>query len=168
MSEIHEGGCLCGAVRYKVSSKPQRVAICHCTFCQRFTGTAYLVEPVFLRSDVEFSGSEPKGYDHQSDCSGKRVTVKFCSTCGTNLYLDLERYPDILGLCGGTFDDPNWFDRGQGIGRHIFTRSVQRDVVIPAGIDAYEAAAIKNDGAPNEPTVFAHAMQLRTGSDNQS
>jgi hypothetical protein len=158
MSGAHEGGCLCGDVRYKALAAPVRVTICHCTFCQRFTGTAFLVEPIFKREDVVFCGAAAKRYDHCSDSSHKRVTVNFCSRCGTTICLDLERFPDILGLCGGTFDDPSWFDRGQC--RHISTRSAQEGVVLPAGISLYEAHAVGPDGSANTPTVLAHALLI--------
>ena len=46
MSLVHHGGCLCGEVRYRTTAKPVRVTISHCTFCQRMTGSAYLVEPI--------------------------------------------------------------------------------------------------------------------------
>jgi len=46
MPMIHEGGCLCGEIRYETMAEPVRVTICHCTFCQRLTGSAYLVEPI--------------------------------------------------------------------------------------------------------------------------
>jgi hypothetical protein len=42
--EKHEGGCLCGNVRYVTHGSPRYQAVCHCTFCQRVTGSAYLVE----------------------------------------------------------------------------------------------------------------------------
>ena len=161
MAEVHEGGCLCGAVRYRTTAPPLRVTICHCTFCQRFTGSAYLVEPIFRRGDVSFSGAPPKTYAHRSDGSGKRVTLSFCATCGTTLYLDLERFPDILGLCGGTFDDPNWFERGDSNTRHIFTRSAQDGTMLPPGIATYEAHALALDGTPNAPIVLAHATMVR-------
>jgi len=161
MEVVHEGGCLCGAVRYRTTAPPLRVTICHCTFCQRFTGSAYLVEPIFRRADVALSGTPPRTYEHRSDGSGKRVTLNFCATCGTTLYLDLERFPDILGLCGGTFDDPNWFDRGQGTCRHIFTRSAQDGVMLPAGIETYEAHALLSDGTPTAPVVLAHATMVK-------
>jgi hypothetical protein len=122
-SQTHEGGCLCGQVRYRTVAEPVRVTICHCTFCQRLTGSAFLVEPIFKKEDIVFSGIAPRVYHHQSDTSGKRVSINFCGRCGTTLYLDLERFPDILGVCGGTFDDPNWFDRSSAKCRHIFTRS---------------------------------------------
>ena len=69
----------------------------------------------------------------------------------------------MLGLCGGTFDDPNWFDRGPGRCRHIFTRSAQRGVVLPAGVDLFGEHALRLDGAPNRPTVLAHALMVSRG-----
>ena len=159
MAPINEGGCLCRAVRYKTTAQPQRVTVCHCSFCQKVTGTAFLVEPIFLKTDVVFSGAAPRTYDRRSDGSGKRVTVNFC---GRTLFLDLERFPTIYAVLAGTFDDPNWFDRGKANTRHIFTRSIQKGVVLPADIATYEAHALQNDGTPNAPTVFAHAIMPKS------
>lgn len=160
MSDVHEGGCLCGDVRYRTTAAPLRVTVCHCTFCQRFTGSAFLVEPIFRRADVVLTGVAPKTYDHRSDSSQKRVTLNFCGRCGTTLYLDLARFPDFLGLCGGTFDDPNWCMRATPDCRHIFTRSAQAGVVLPAGVAIYDAHAIEPDGTPIKPTVLAHALAV--------
>ena len=154
------GGCLCGAVRYAVSAAPIRVTICHCTFCQKITGSAYLVEPVFRKEDMSFSGAMLKAFVHRSDSSHKKVTVHFCETCATKIYLDLERFPDIWGVFGGTFDDPNWFDRSAANCRHIFTRSAQHGVVLPSGVATFDAHAVGLDGTPNEPTVLAHHMAV--------
>ncbi len=120
VTEIHEGGCLCGAIRYRVDAPPLRVTICHCRFCQRATGSAYMVEPVFERSAFATIGGTPRVYDHRSSGSGKRVGVNFCPTCGTKLFLAFERFPNAIGVYGGTFDDPNWFDRASENARHIF------------------------------------------------
>jgi hypothetical protein len=155
---VHEGGCLCGDIRYRTSAEPVRVTICHCTFCQRITGSAYLVEPIFKREDVVFWGAALGVYDHRSDSSNKRVSLNFCRRCASKLFLDLERFPAILGLFGGTFDDPNWFDRGPPTCRHIFTRSAQAGVVLPAGIDTFTEHAVRLDGSPNPPVVLAHAL----------
>jgi hypothetical protein len=56
------------------------------------------------------------------------------------LYLDLERFPAIYGVYGGTFDDPNWFDRSPEMTRHIFLGSAQRGTVIPAGVKTFSPA----------------------------
>ena len=160
MSTIHQGGCLCRAVRYQTTAEPIWTTVCHCTFCQRITGSAFLVEPIFKRSTVVFSGTATTTYDHRSDGSGMRVSLNFCGRCGTTLYLDLERFPEVLGLCGGTFDDPGWFDRGPDKVRHIFTRSAQRGVVLPAGIQTFTEHALQLDGTPNIPIVFADSKTV--------
>ncbi len=158
MSVVHEGRCLCGDIRYKTLAEPIRVTVCHCRFCQRFTGTSYLLEPIFRKQDVVFEGAPTKTYEHRSDTSGKRVTLNFCGRCATTLYLDLERFPEILGLCGGTFDDPDWFGRDPDKCRHIFVRSAQRDVVLPARLDLHAGHAVQLDGTPNQPIVLAHSL----------
>lgn len=137
-----------------------RVTICHCSFCQRLTGSAYLVEPIFQREQIVFEGTPARTYEHRSDTSGKRVTLHFCGRCGTTVCLDLERFPDILGLCGGTFDDPNWFDRGADKCRHIFTRSAQAGVCLPSGYRLYEEHALRLDGSPTQPSILAHALMV--------
>ncbi len=137
----HEGGCLCGAVRYAVKSDPTRVTICHCRFCQRATGSGYLVEPIFGKTDLEIIAGTPRVYHHRSTGSGKMVDVHFCDTCGTKLYLSFERFTEVVGVYGGTFDDPNWFERSAKNSRHIFLSVAQHGSVIPAGIDCYEQHA---------------------------
>src|SRR3954463_11040096 len=158
MLSAHDGGCLCGDVRYRTTANPLRVTVCHCTFCQKLTGSAYLVEPIFRRAGITPTGAAPKTHDHFSDISHKRVTINFCGRCGTTVYLDLERFPDILGVCAGTFDDPNWFDRNSSTCRHIFTRSAQEGVVLPAGLDTFKEHAVRLDGSPNDPIVLPHAL----------
>ena len=163
MKTVYEGGCLCGAVRYKTTGEPRRVFVCHCTFCQRITGTAFLVETVFGKADLVLSGEKPRTYDHQSDESSRRVTLNFCGACGTTVFLDAEVAPDMLLICGGTFDDPNWFDRSGDIFSHKFTRSAQEGVVLPPNIDIHQGSHRQLDGTPNQPVVFAHAVMARGG-----
>lgn len=150
-----EGGCLCGEIRFATRTAPLRVTFCHCRFCQRATGSAYLVEPIFGKSDFGVISGEPKIYRHRSAGSGKMVDIHFCSNCGTKLFLTFERFPDVVGVYGGTFDNPNWFERSAGNSKHIFLSVAQHATVIPAGIDCFEAHAITNDGKPIEPHVFA-------------
>ena len=89
------------------------------------------------------------------------MTLHFCGGCATTFYLDLERFPAILGLCGGTFDDPDWFDRGTDECRHIFTGSAQNGVTLPSGYRLYDKHAMQADGAPNQPYVLAHALLVQ-------
>ncbi len=159
----HEGGCLCGRIRYAVKSRPMRVTICHCRFCQRATGSAYLVEPIFGTSDMDVVSGQPKIYDHRSEGSGKMVEVHFCDNCGTKLFLSFERFPDVVGVYGGTFDDPNWFERTAENTRHIFLSVAQRGTVIPAGIKCFEQHTMTNDGTPLEPRVYDEPRVIGPG-----
>ena len=69
--EVHEGGCLCGAVRYRTRGAPHRGLVCYCTFCQRLTGSAYLVEAIFLKEQVEITGGPIGTYEQRSDETGQ-------------------------------------------------------------------------------------------------
>ena len=64
------GGCVCRAIRYVTVGEPERVTLCHCTWCQRRTGTAFGAEVVFRKENVVLSGIEPSRYRHVSDESG--------------------------------------------------------------------------------------------------
>lgn len=151
---LAQGGCLCAALRYSVSASPQRVTICHCRFCQRATGSAFLVEPIFGMADFTVTQGTPKVYSQTSEGSGQRVDAHFCETCGTKLFLTFERFPDAVGVYGGTFDDPNWFDRSPDTTKHIFLEVAQKGTVIPAGINTFEAHAMENDGTPIDPVIL--------------
>jgi hypothetical protein len=155
---------LCRDVRYETTGDPVWTTVCYCTFCQKLTGSAFLVEPIFSRRKVAFSGTATRTYDHRSDGSEMRVSLNFCGRCSTTLYLEFERFPDVLGVCGGTFDDPNWFDRGPEKCRHIFTRSAQRGVVLPAGLQTFTEHALRLDGTLNDPIVLAHPRTV-SGTD---
>lgn len=149
-----QGGCLCGKLRYQVGRQPSRVSICHCRFCQRATGSAYLVEPIFDAEIFKVIEGVPKVYTHVSGGSGKEVFIHFCDTCGTKLFLTFERFADVVGVYGGTFDDPNWFDLTPENSKQIFLGVAQRGTVIPPHVNTFTGHAAENDGTPNEPTVF--------------
>jgi hypothetical protein len=145
---IHPGGCLCGAVRYEALREPARVTICHCRFCQRATGSAYMVEPIFRRADIRITKGKPTIYALPSAGSGKTVHVHFCPTCGTKLWLGFDRFPEVYGIYAGTFDEPDWFDIGPANTKQIFIDVARRDSILMPGIDAYGQHAMLNDGTP--------------------
>jgi hypothetical protein len=139
MAERHEGGCVCGAVRYVTHGGPERVTICHCTWCQRRTGSAFGVEAVFKPVNVEFAGDTLRAHRHLSDETGRWLDQHFCSRCGTNFGLTLEAVPDIRSIAAGTFDDPSWLRRGAFAFRDVYLRSAQDWSDIPDGVEQYEA-----------------------------
>lgn len=152
--ERNEGGCLCGGVRYATRGDPSRVTVCHCQFCQRATGSAYMVQPVFDDADFSLLEGVPRVYDAVSAGSGKVIHVHFCPDCGTKLWLSFERFPGKLGLYAGTFDDSCWFDIPPETSKHIFLGEARKDTVIPPGIPTFVAHVLAKDGTPQTPTVF--------------
>jgi hypothetical protein len=132
---------LCGDIRYRVRGQPISAPVCHCRFCQRMTGTGFLVEAFFPKEDVELSGATPASYTHVSDESGRWLRLDSCPRCSTRVGIALELRPERYGIFGGTFDDPNWFP----VRRHIWTRSKLRWMVLPEDHEHYETRA------PNTP-----------------
>jgi hypothetical protein len=130
MTDVHEGGCLCGDVRYRVRGLPSEAVVCHCTFCQRRTGGAVGIEVFFPAESVEFTSSQARTYEHRSDESGRWLRLEFCPRCGTTVGMTAERRPGQHALMGGTFDDSNWFT----INRHIWTKSKTPWFEVPAGV----------------------------------
>src|SRR3954468_25007493 len=98
MREVHSGGCLCGGVRYTVTGRPMQVLVCHCTMCQRATGSAFSVEPVFLKERVTLQGDSLAVYKHRSPDHGRLFDFSFCRTCGNRIGLTLERFPAVQVL----------------------------------------------------------------------
>jgi hypothetical protein len=145
--EVHEGGCLCADIRYRVRGRPVRAFACHCRFCQRRTSTALGVVTFFPREDVEFSGRPRASYQTTSDESGRCVTLDFCPRCGTNVGAALEHLPAEYVVSGGTFDDPNWFV----LSKHIWTRSKVKWIAPPDGCEWHETTPAAGPRAPTPP-----------------
>jgi len=139
MAERHEGGCVCGAVRYVAHGDPERVTVCHCTWCQRRTGSAFGVETVFNIEHVALAGDTLRRYRHISDESGRWLDQEFCSHCGTNIGFTLEAVPGIRTIAAGTFDDRSWITPEKYRFRYVYLRSAQGWSRLPEGVEQYEA-----------------------------
>jgi len=161
MSASLTGGCLCSRVRFLATQRPQRTLACHCTFCQRLTGTAYYIESIFAFDAVTFEGGEIKTYEHVSDTSGKKVFAHFCAHCGTTLGLTFERWSDIRAVSRSCLDTPNEVP----IDAHIWTRSAQAGVVFPAGVDCFAQSRYMPNGQSEVPTRHKHPVMAGDASD---
>ena len=113
-----------------------------------------MVEPIFDARDFAMIKGDPKKYAHKSEGSEKAVYVHFCDNCGTKLFLTFERFADVVGVYGGTFDNPNWFDLTPENSKHIFLGVAQRGTVIPPHVNTFTEHATQNDGTPIAPKVF--------------
>jgi hypothetical protein len=147
MAEIHEGGCLCGDIRYRVSGDPTGTFVCHCTFCQRASGSAFQIPVYFPKENVEFIGGPINTYDHRFKDHGRTLRMQFCPRCSTKVGWTIERDPGLQGICGGTFDDPNWFK----VFAHIFTDSAVGWMTFPPGVRVYDKHFITEAGTPETP-----------------
>lgn len=161
--KLMEGGCLCGAQRYEALAAPLRVTICHCKFCQRATGGAAMIEPIFDQAAIRSIRGEPKIYTQVSAGSGKAVHVHFCPDCGTKLWLSFERFPGFVGLYAGTLDDPNWIVVAPGTTKQIFLDSARPDSVVLAGVNAFGQHSALNDGTVLEPVVLEQLVTVADG-----
>ena len=139
MAETRSGGCVCGAVRFTAAGEPLRVTICHCTWCQRRTGTAFGTEVVYESGQVTVRG-EATRYRHHSDETGRWLDVEFCRTCGANLGFTLEAAPGLRTLPAGAFDDPSWIDAETIRTRHVFLRSRRTWPDLSPLVEQYETA----------------------------
>ncbi|OWU84123.1 hypothetical protein ATO6_13740 [Oceanicola sp. 22II-s10i] len=99
------GHCHCGAIRFEAEIDPAEIRICHCTDCQRLSGSAFRVN-VFADDDrFRLLGGSPKSYVKIAD-SGNRRLHAFCADCGTPVYATSEGPgPKRFGLRVGTLDN---------------------------------------------------------------
>lgn len=161
MTEELQGGCLCGTVRFRATEPPLRTLACHCTFCQKVTGSAYFAESMFPMNAVHFNGGQMKSYEHISDGSNKKVFVHFCANCGTTVSLTFERWPDIRGIARGCYDDPN----AVAVSSHIWTRSAQRGTALPEGVDCFVRARATLDGKAEPSVRYPSPVMAHANSD---
>ena len=102
-----EGGCQCGAVRYRLKAAPLGVYSCHCKDCQRFSGTTHSMSMVVRVEDAELIAGELAGFDKAAD-SGRTVRMLGCIACGTKIWNEPLSARHLLILKPGTLDDMSW------------------------------------------------------------
>ena len=132
MSVPREGGCSCGAVRYRLASEPMFVHCCHCLNCQRQTGSAFVVNLLIEADRVELLAGEPEPVDVPRD-DGSTQRIYRCPACQVAIYSEYGR-PEVRFVRGGTLDD----SRGITPDVHIFTKSKADWVSLPETAPAFE------------------------------
>ncbi len=92
------GGCLCGAVRYKISADPEYAGYCHCRQCRKQSGAPVTVAVLFPLEAVEWTDGEPAVYR-----SSSKAIRRFCANCGSSLTWET---PSSFTVFIGTLDRP--------------------------------------------------------------
>ena len=132
MEARYEGGCACREVRYRVTSRPMFVHCCHCTWCQRETGSSFALNALWEAGRVEVTHGTPELVDTPSN-SGKGQVIARCPKCHIALWSNYGGIGDIVRFVRvGTLDEAWRFPPDI----HIFTSTKQPWVVIPPGMRA--------------------------------
>ncbi len=96
------GGCLCGAIRFRVTADPLAVYYCHCRMCQKTGGGPFMVGATVPIEYFTFTKGTPVAYE--SSAGNVRLS---CGTCGSPLGLQAAENPTLAEFCLGQLDDPN-------------------------------------------------------------
>ena len=122
------GGCLCGAVRFRVTVKPLLASYCHCTMCQKESGGPFAVFATVPFEGFSFTKGEPAAYE----ASPGNLRL-FCGACGSSVGARVAEDPKLIAINLGCLDDPNlikpelhaftstqvsWCEMGDGLPRH--------------------------------------------------
>lgn len=91
MATTYEGGCACSAVRFRLTSEPMFVHCCHCTECQRLTGSAFAISALIEADRVHLLRGTPRARVLPTD-QGRTRTVFRCPDCGVALW---SHHPDL-------------------------------------------------------------------------
>ena len=132
MSTTREGGCSCGAVRYRLASDPLVTHCCHCLNCQRQTGSAFVINLLIEADRMELLAGDPQPVEVPRD-DGSTQRIYRCPTCQVALFSEYGR-PEVRFVRGGTLDQPSVVEPDV----HIFTRSRLRWVTLPDSVPAFE------------------------------
>ena len=131
MGAEREGGCACGAVRYRLASEPLFVHCCHCLNCQRQTGSAFVINILIETNRVELLAGEPEAIAVPRS-GGKKQKIWRCPTCQIAVYSQYTT-PRVRFVRAGTLDDPS----SVAPDVHIFTRSKLPWVTLPESVPAF-------------------------------
>jgi hypothetical protein len=129
-----DGGCTCGGVRYRMTSKPMFVHCCHCRWCQRETGASFALNAMIEADRVSLLKGEVEVVDTPSN-SGKGQKISRCPKCRIALWSNYAGAGDAVRFVRvGTLDEPDRLPPDI----HIFTASKQPWVVLPSDMPAME------------------------------
>ncbi|WP_460156731.1 GFA family protein [Pseudomonas sp. S2_H10] len=99
-----DGGCLCGCVKYSSHVAPLTTAVCHCTDCQKQSGSAFSINLLLPAEGFVVAGETLASYEKPGG-SGHPVRRFFCNACGSALYSEIAAMPGVLAIKAGTLSN---------------------------------------------------------------
>jgi hypothetical protein len=158
MSVPLEGGCSCGAVRFRLASDPLFVHCCHCLNCQRQTGSAFVINLLIEADRVDLLAGDPEPVDVPRD-DGSTQRIFRCPACQVAVFSEYTR-PDVWFVRGGTLDQPSAISPDV----HIFTKSKLPWVTLPESVPAFEVYYDMQELWPPASLERAAALRAARGS----
>ena len=155
-SEHQLGGCICGAIRYQLLGAPLFTHACHCTDCQKLTGSAFGITCVFDELDFELLQGEPEVL-RTTGGSGAAKTLFRCGNCGASLYNTTGVRPGTIVVRPGSLDDSTWVNPQA----HIYVRSKQSWVELPAHVPSFDIHYEVSELWPGESLRRLEAIRQR-------
>jgi hypothetical protein len=129
---MHEGKCACGEIRYRMTNAPLFVHCCHCRWCQRETGSAFVLNAMIEAERVELLSGVPEVIDTPSN-SGRGQKISRCPTCRVAVWSNYAGGGDAVRFVRvGTLLEPDRLPPDI----HIFTSTKLPWVVLPQGTPA--------------------------------
>jgi hypothetical protein len=133
IDEVYEGGCTCRHVRYRMTSRPLFVHCCHCRWCQRETGSAFVLNAMIEAERVELLAGDVDVVDTPSQ-SGRGQKIARCPRCRVAVWSNYAGGGDVVRFVRvGTLDEPDRLPPDV----HIFTMSKQPWVKLEGGAPAF-------------------------------
>lgn len=142
------GGCSCGEVRYRIDAFPYLLYACHCTQCQRQSGSAFALNMSVPTASLHITHGTPKSWRRPTSTGDAIATSWFCETCGNRIYAERDTRPESVNVRAGTLDDTRWLVPAA----HFFMENAQP-------WEAFGADAVCFDTAPREYIGLVKAWQ---------
>jgi hypothetical protein len=131
-----KGGCACGAVRYEISAMPFLLYACHCTECQRRSGSAFALNMPVATESFRIVKGTAKSWRNIGG-SGATTTSWFCGDCGGRIHGERDDWPGAMSIRAGTLDDTSWLRPLA----HFYMRSAQPWETIAGEANCFETGA---------------------------
>lgn len=144
-----EGGCHCGALRYRVADAPFMIYNCHCKNCQKISGGAFATSATIPESGFAFTKGEPKKVVWTA-ASGTERFGWFCGECGSRIAHGQTPSIGALSLRAGTLDDTSWVEP---VG-DIWTKSAQPWMM-------FREDALTCEGQPTDYVPYIQRFQAQ-------
>jgi len=128
-AETHNGGCLCGAVRYRLTGPLVYSGNCHCRSCQKATGAGFVTWSGVKQAQFEVTKGALKTCE-----TSPGVERGFCGTCGSSLtYVNEAGWPGLISVTSVSLDDPSIAEPTV----HVYTSHQQPFVKLDDGLKTF-------------------------------